>query len=370
MLELVVVFVMADPLAVSAKTATKLHTVVDVKFPSQPVGKLIRDFAAKHELNLVVDPRIDTSKDAGGQFHKTPVEQVISNAAGFANARMIVVGDVVVISTVEHADRWAAAAVLARDRVAQLPPVVRERLFARGSLKLNSEDSLESTAARWASQLGLAFENPGELDIPGPSIDIQDVQMVDQISLVAGLADRCWSLDPEGKKIHLAEFPEDVRLTRTVRTAGSTEAKQRKEMYEKLKIPDLVVTTRGSSLVLKGAWTSLWQAERIDRARRSAVREAKAGKTPKSKGKESRRFDVQFRNLPLEDFAKAVYEKVKIPIEIDDESLSAAGRTRRDPVNCVATRVTVEELLEIALDEAGFAFEMSETKIVIRAIKN
>src|SRR5262245_66439668 len=70
-----------DPLAVSSKTAGKLYSLVDVEFELQPVGKLLRTFANKHDLDIVIDPRVDTAAQAQGHFSTTPVEKVLSDAS-------------------------------------------------------------------------------------------------------------------------------------------------------------------------------------------------------------------------------------------------------------------------------------------------
>ena len=56
-------------------------------------------------------------------------------------------------------------------------------------------------------------------------------------------------------------------------------------------------------------------------------------------------------------------------IQIDEASLTKAGKAKTDRLNCVATGVELEEMLALALEPLDLKFKIDGDKIVIYAGK-
>ena len=151
-----------DPLA--TKASPKLFKTIDLTVESKPVGEFLKSFAAEQGVEIVVDGRVDATATVRGRFKKSFVERIFSDAARFANARMVVVGEVVYIAPQESADRVAAAFLKARRRLRRTRTSTRPP--GRKTLeKWDGEATVQSLVVGLAKELGLTVKNADDLDV-------------------------------------------------------------------------------------------------------------------------------------------------------------------------------------------------------------
>jgi type II secretory pathway component GspD/PulD (secretin) len=352
-----------DPLA--SKALPKLFKVVDLSVERQPVGKFVKAFAAEHGVEIVVDGRVDLSAPVIGRFKKSGVERILGDAARYANARMALVGEVVYIAPQESADRVAAAAAKSRKLLEDfdLPAAWKEKR----SKKWTEEATVKELVAALAKDLGVEVKDADELDVKVAAGALKNVQAADMLSVWAALADHTWSLDKEGARLTFPPLPEDARMKRSLRAASVKEAIRRAGNYRGLKDEVLSVDVKGQMITLAGPFSALWAAERLDREEAIAVANAKTQKPGKTKS--AKRYSPTFKNTPLSDFAARIADHVKKSVEIDEVSLEKAGKSKELKIDCVATGVELEELLELALEPHGLTFTIDGDKIVISAAK-
>lgn len=352
-----------DPLA--SKSLPKLFKVVDLSVERQPVGKFVTSFAAEHGVEIVVDGRVDLSASVIGKFKKSCVERILAEAARYANARMALVGEVVYIGPQENADRVAAAAAKARKSLDdfKLNPAWREKR----SKKWSEEATIKELVSALAKDLGVEVKDADDLDVKASAGSLKNVAAADMLSVWTALADHTWSLDKEGAKLSFPPLPEDARMKRSLRAASVKEANRRAGNYRGLKGEALSVDVRGQMVTLAGPFSALWAAERFDREEAFAIAQAKTQKPGKTKA--AKRYSPTFKNTPLSDFAAKIADHVKKSVEIDEDSLAKAGKSKELKIDCVATGVELEELLELALEPHGLTFTIDGDKIVIRAAK-
>jgi hypothetical protein len=217
----------------------------------------------------------------------------------------------------------------------------------------------------------LEVENAGDLDLKLPAGAARDLLAADLLSLWTAPADRTWRLDAENRRLTIEPFPEDARLERNLRGLGPAEAKRRAERYGELEIEALATQIKSGTLILKGTWTALNEADRSDRADKAKLKpdpvaKSKPGKK-KTKGAAVKRYTVNFKNVTLEAFVDSLREATGRDVDIDDKALEKAGLSRTLVVNCVASGLEFEDLLSLALDPVGLAFEKSGEKYTIQA---
>jgi type II secretory pathway component GspD/PulD (secretin) len=352
-----------DPVA--SKSLPKLFKPVDLTVEPKPVGAFLKSFADEHGIQIVVDGRVDGAATVRGRFKRSFVERILNDAARFANARMTVIGEIVYVGPQESADRAAAAAFHSRKSIPTGGDAAAWK--EKRSLKWTNEATVQTLVAGLAKDLGVEVKNAEELDVKASAGSLKNVTAGDMLSVFAALADQTWTVDEKGVVV-VSPLPEDARLERRLRAPSAKEATRRAEGYRELPETALNVEVKGAALVLKGPFSALWAAERLDREEALAVASAKGQKPGKSKTT-AKRYTVNFKNLTLGDFAKAIADHVKMSVEIDDESIAKAGKSREDRLNCVATGVELDELLALALEPIGLAARIDGSKIVIHGGK-
>ena len=350
-----------DPIA--SKSLPKLFKAVDLTVEAKPVGQFLKSFAEEHGVQIVVDGRVDGAATVRGRFKRSFVERILNDAARFANARMTVIGEIVYVGPQENADRAAAAAFHSRKSIptGEGAAVWKEKR----SLKWTNDATVQTLVAGLAKDLGVEVKNAEELDVKATAGSLNNVTAGDMLSVFAALADQTWTIDDKGVVV-ISPLPEDARLERRLRAPSAKEATRRAIAYEGLSEAALDVEAKGAAIVLKGPFSALWAAERLDRE--EALSGAKGQKTGKSKST-AKRYTVNFKNVTLGDFAKKIADHVKMSVEIDDESIAKTGKSREDRLNCVASGVELDELLALALEPIGLAARIDGTKIVIVAGK-
>jgi type II secretory pathway component GspD/PulD (secretin) len=357
-----------DPLA--TKASSKLFRPIDLTVESKPVGEFLKSFAAEQGVEIVVDGRVDATATVRGRFKKSFVERIFSDAARFANARMVVIGEVVYIAPQESADRVAAAFLKARQSLASNENIDGAAWKEKRSTKWDGEATVQSLVVGLAKELGLTVKNPDDLDVKASAGSLKNVTASNLFSVWTALADQTWVIDESGKTIVISPLPEDARLERRVRASSAAEATRRADGYRALPDTALSVDVNGSSIVLAGPWSALWAAERLDREEALAVAAAKTQKTGKgSKTPAPKRYNPTFKNVTLAQFAETVSGHMKKSVEIDEDSLAKAGKSKDLRLNCVATGVELEEMLSLALEPLDLKFRINGDKIVIYAGK-
>ena len=354
-----------DPIA--SKATPKLFKAVDLTIESKPVGEFFKSFAADQAVEIVVDGRVDAAANVRGKFKKSFVERILSDAARFANARMTMIGEIVYIGPQESADRAAAAAVKSRRSLAELD--LSTAWKERRSLKWTGEATAKTLVTGLAKELGADVKDADELDVKVVAGSLKNVAAADMLSVWTALADHTWSLDEKGSTIAIAPLPEDARLKRSIRAASVKEASRRAAAYRGISDAALSVDVTGQTISLAGPFSALWAAERYDREEALAVALAKTQKPGKSKTPAAKRYNPTFKNTTLADFAAKIADHVKKSVEIDEDSLAKAGKSKDLRLDCVATNVELEELLELALEPNGLTFRIDGDKIVIRAAR-
>jgi type II secretory pathway component GspD/PulD (secretin) len=360
-------FVADDPLA--ARASPKLFKSIDLAVESQPVGRFLKTFADEQGVEIVVDGRVDVSAEVRGRFKRSFVERILNDAARFANARMALVGEIVYIGPQESADRVAAAAFRAKLSLAASEGIEADAWKEKRARKWDDEATVQSLVVDLAKDLGVKVKNPEDLDVKARAGSVKSATAADLLSVWTALADQTWSLSADGKTIAVVALPEDARLERRVRAPSPKEANRRAESYRSLPDATLSVEVKGSVVTLAGPWSALWAAERLDREGALAVAAAKSQKGAKGPKSAAKRYNPTFKNVTLVQFAESIADHMKKSVEIDDESLAKAGKSKTDRLNCVATGVELEEMLELALEPLGLKFRMTGDKIVIHADK-
>ena len=358
-----------DPLAV--KSAPKLFKPVDITIESKPVGEFLKSFAAEHGLEIVIDPRVDVTAAVRGRFKRTFVERILGEAARFANARMVLVGEIVYVAPQESADRAAAAAFKARQALVANEKADTDAWKEKRAKTWDDEATAQTLVVGLTKDLGVKVKNPDDLDVKARAGSVKGAA-ADLLSAWTALADQTWSLSEDGKTLTIAPLPEDARLERKLRAPSAKEATRRNENYTGLKDAAVSSQVKGSTITLSGPWSALWAAERVDREEALSVSIAKTQKPSKDKsGKaaKTKRYDPTFKNVTLAQFAESIAEHTKKSVEIDEESLTKAGKAKTDRLNCVATGVDLEEMLALALEPLDLKFKINGDKIVIYAGK-
>jgi len=357
-----------DPLA--TKASPKLFKPIDLVVESKPVGEFLKSFAAEQGVEVVVDGRVDATATVRGRFKRTFVERIFSDAARFANGRMVVVGEVIYIAPQESADRVAAAFLKARQTLASNENINEAAWKEKRSKTWDGETTVQSLVVDLAKELGLSVKNPDDLDVKASAGSLKIVTASNLLSIWTALADQTWAIDESGKTIVISSLPEDARLERRVRAPSAAEATRRADGYRALPDTALSVDVNGSSIVLAGPWSALWAAERLDREEALAIATAKTQKPAKgSKSPAPKRYNPTFKNVTLAQFAETVSEHMKKSVEIDEDSLAKAGKSKELRLNCVATGVDLEEMLSLALEPLDLKFRVNGDKIVIYAGK-
>ncbi len=76
---------------------------------------------------------------------------------------------------------------------------------------------------------------------------------------------------------------------------------------------------------------------------------------------------LEFRDVPLNQFVAFLSELSTVPIAIDEQSLSQAGKPSRQKISVKLSSGTVESALRAALNKPGLTFHVGPKQILITA---
>jgi hypothetical protein len=349
-----------------ATRTSHLAKPVDAVFELQPIGEIVKKFAAEHKVALVLDLRVDLKAKAQGRYTNSPVEVILAESARFATARMVVFGETVYFGPTETADRAAGMAVRRRAELAKRDSALRTKFLKKRAWKWDRKATCEDLVRDLARDLGFELAESTSLDVVPPAAELPAASPADVLSLWCAMADKTWELDESGAKIVIVDLPESVPLTRSNRYSPQ-EAAARVEQYKELNRPDLDIEASRGTVKLKGSWTSIWECDRIDRAWAAGVAAAKAdAKNPKKKG--VKRYKVTLKNVTLDQFVESLAKETGRDIRIDNKSLAAAEISReRIRIQCVAAGLELEAMLKLALEPVGLTFSLDGETVVIKA---
>lgn len=339
-----------------------LFSRISLEWKPRPLGDALRELALEHNLNLVIDGRVNQSYMVHGEPRDMPLEMVFTLVTQLVKAKPILIGDVLYVRPDELCDKIAASALTGR---AQLEKDKRsspsQPLLQRVDLEWDDNAELAPLIGRVLDETGYTIELPDPNNPKLAKSSVANVRRLDLVNLLLAHAD-VTAKTPAENKI-LTQAPIVSALQVQVRFDSSADARNAARNYASV-VEGVELKPHGASLTVTGPWSKI-RTVRMHLTHKTREQVAGApsaqskGSEKKKSGKPLKRFTLKASNVTLRTFIKAVEEKTERTVTLDQQSFAAAGKTDLARISCSARNVSLESLLRITLIPAGFTFRIA-----------
>jgi hypothetical protein len=341
-----------------------LGTRITRKWPAKSIGERIDELSSEFGVQIVFDSRVDRTTTCSGGPKDLPVELLIDLAASMGGGKFVLIDDVGFVAYEPSASRLAAAIVAGESPRRRTQGEHRGKLFGdeRVDFEVRDQEFVSQALERLLGRdrFDVTFDETG---VPGANVALkaqrfQEVRLETAVTLLLAQADATLGYHAELKRLAPIELPDNE----TSSIEAVVPAK-----HKETRLADLEKRFKGLSLKRSGSTlTATGPAATVAAFPRRLVWELEAPTRPKVAGG-AKTYTVTQRNVTLKQFAASMSRATGKKVTIDAESLDAVGKSDLDRVNCIATELTAEELLDVALDPLGLSYRKSGGGFVIFA---
>ncbi len=332
-----------------------------------PLGDALANLARQHRVAVLLDRRVDPNRllTLEGTL---PLRDVFPNAARNVQLEpraplsrlapslgVSYFGPVVYVGPENAARNLRTVAEHRREEVRQAPSSQRSRLLRSSRIEWGEAAQPRDLLSQLAEEAGVQIENLG--DVPHDlwrAGSLPSLPWCDRLTLILAQFDLTFTLAPSGNQVRLRPIAEDdVAIQRSY--PGGADAAAMAERF-RAKLPDAEIGTQGNQVLIRG---------------RVEDHEVASGKAPTPSLPPGQRpqgvdhYTLRINQVPLRTVLDYLKRNLKLELEIDDAALQAAELSLEHRVSFNVEQVSLDELLEAAVQGAGLTIQRDGQKVKI-----
>jgi hypothetical protein len=327
-----------------------------------PLRAQLESIARTQRVAILLDRRVDPDQTVQAELSNAPLWDALQAIAGERGLGVSRVDSVVYIAPSGAAADLRTVALLARDRVAELPPNVRRKLLARKSWSWPELSEPGDLFAELQSEAGLPIS--GLETIPHdlwPAVSLPPMTLIDRMTLAAYGFGRMPVVSRDGATIALAAPPSPARLVRSYAPPRDKPLGQVVEQIRKA-APKVEIKISGGKIWARGREEDLEQVARI----LSGKPEQPPDVAPNPPVAGIDVYTLKIIDAKIGPLLKQLAGKLDIEVRFDQEAIDAAGISLDQRVSFEVTRAQLNDLLAAAVKPAGLTFERKGRVVTVR----
>ena len=325
--------------------AKQLEQPVGITWSGQTLRAGLQSLAERNRVAVLLDRRIDPGQELNLDIKDQTLLEAFDHLAADRRMGLSLLGSVAYFGPTATAEKLRTVAALREQEIAELP-AVRLRVWQRRQpLRWPDRATPRQLLADLAADAGVIVH--GAEDLPHDlwaAADLPPLSLAERLTLVLAQFDLTFQVAANGAEIGLSPLPEEVAIERAFPT-GSKPAERVRD-YRRL-LPDCEVELAGGKIVVRGRVEAI---ERIEVSRQGSRVATRIAADP------MKRYSMAIQSQPLRAVLNHIAKETSLMIEIDSDSLKAAGITVEGPVTFTVEEATLDELLDAAVSAAQLSF--------------
>jgi len=327
---------------------------------------ITRRIAATRGTAIVLDRRIDPSRQFESSASNQPLLEFLQELAREAGGQASVVGNVVYIGPEESAGKLRTLVAL-RQRELQseeiaIPPSRRSGLAAAETFQWNDLDSPADLIRRAVESRKLSTEGLDQVphDLWAGNT-LPQASAAETLSLLLIQWDLTFEWIPQGRGIRLIPVPERVAIERTHLPPKGTKPARALEQWLQ-DFPGLTGRVVSGEVLVEA---TLEQHEAIENLKRPD----KGPASPvRPKPLKQERFSLRIKDAPASSLMKKLGEPAygQLTFEYDADALKEAGIDLNRRITFEVKNATIEQLLKAALEPLGVSVELDDRTVHLK----
>ncbi len=351
----------------------RLEDSSTIAWQGVPFGNALRNLGREHQLAVMLDRRVDPSREINLQG-KLNVRDLFFNAArvyteAYAQPQAIprpaeplgvtFYGPVVFVGSNNVARFLRTVAERRKDEIRELPATVRARLLRNAALSWPEAAEPRQLVEELLKEANLTAEGialvPHDL---WPANALPPLPWCDRLTLLLSQFDLAYTLSPDGRGITIRPVTtSDVELERRYPSGSSLD----KTLADfKARVPEARVEAIDGQVVLRG---------RLEDHEAATGRTTSSGNTSNPLGKnEPAGVDLYTMNssdVPLRAVLTNLQRNLKLTFKTDNAALQASGISLDQRISFRVERAPLDDLLTAILKPAGLTFRREEKQVEI-----
>lgn len=334
-------------------------TAADAPFRATLCG-----FANRQRVALLLDRRVDPSRETEFDFAVLPLETALDQLAIAGEQGWTVLDNVVYFGPLSAASRLRTLSAVRAEEVQRAGASAIEVFRARRALRWDDFAAPRAILSDLASSAGLSVQ--GAERIPHDlwaGCDLPSLSLVDRLTLILVQFDLTFKLVEGGGGIELTPIPSDLGLVRRYPAGSETAAWIARWSAQ---LPECRFKADGAAVWVKGL------LEDHERIRGNAKPKPAASPAASQAASPSDRLDTlrierfTVEDAPLSEVLAKLGKGLGLTWSIDQEQLRLAGISLEQRVSFQVENGTVDELLDAMFHPAGLAYRRRGNTVEIR----
>lgn len=347
------------------KFEAELRRPITAAWQSVPLRSVLRRIADERQVTILLDRRIDPTREIAVDFAGTPLAAALETLASQCDADVRAVANAAYVGPSEAAAKVRTLMELRRDELVATESAVPTRrqfeLSQRRTIHWNDldrpEDILRTVGSLYSLEVAGLERIPHDL---WAGATLPEVTAGEALSLVLIQFDLTFAWTDRGEGLRIVPAPERPKLERRYRPRGQTAMATAVEWREA--VPGLVTEPAGTQVVVRGtAEQHDAVAELIRPTRRPRAESSAEGPTPV----ERRQFSLKIDQVPASALMKKL-EESGIVFEYDAEALQAAGIDLDQPISLTIRDAKAEEFFRAVFEPLGLKHSIEGLTVRLR----
>ncbi|MBL9091557.1 MAG: hypothetical protein JNL96_10055 [Planctomycetaceae bacterium] len=354
------------PATTQQELQRRLAATTSVTWSGAPLREALTARCAAGGVGLVIDRRVDPGAPLELSAVDEPLESVLRRAASAQHCEIAVVGPVVYFGPAATARRVRTTAALRRQEAQNLPAAIGGKLLQPAALAWPELSEPREIVTASAAEAGLRLVDaervPHDL---WPAADLPALPLYERLTMILAQFDLAYRVDAAAGTMTLVPLDDRPTIERRYTVAGDPAATIARW---RAAAPEATFRAAAGGVVV---------AARVEDHERLAVgktagtasgpattRPAGAtggGKPPAGE----KRYSLKLKNKPLGELVKLLRDGHRLPIEVDDAALKAAGISLDTLTSVEVADATLQQLLEQAAAPLGLAVQAVDGKLRI-----
>jgi len=351
------------PATTQQELQRRLAATTSVTWSGAPLREALAARCAAGGVGLVIDRRVDPGAPLELSAVDEPLESVLRRVASAQRCEIAAVGPVVYFGPAATARRVRTTAALRRQEAQNLPAAIGGKLLQPAALAWPELSEPRAIVTALAAEAGLRLDDaelvPHDL---WPAADLPALPLCERLTLVLAEFDLTYRADAAARTITLVPLDERPTIERRYTVAGDPAATIAR--WRAL-APEATYRAAAGGVVVAAR---VEDHERLAVGKVAGAASGPAATKPAGGGKPAageKRYSLKLKNKPLGELVKLLRDGHKLPIEVDDAALAAAGISLDTLTSVEVVDATLQQLLEQAAAPLGLAVQAVDGKLRI-----
>lgn len=340
---------------------TALDKPLGITSSAVPLRQTLENLERSQQVAIVLDRRIDPDQPVELDAIDLPLREVLERVAKVAQAKAVVLNDVVYLGPPEMADRLRTLLAMSDQQLSRLPPAMRTDWRKGAPLVWADYATPREILTDLFADTGITLTGIDALphDLWG-AISTPPLPLVTRAMLVLAQFDRTLAFSPDRKAAQIVGLPREIVVER--RYPAGTDPARKADEWRKL-LPGAKIEVDGKELRV---------AARIEEHEQLTPK--RGGGTQTRNETQADIEKIRIDRLVLEGVAlgqllASLESRLGIDVEYDYDQIANAGIKLDQLVSLRVEKVSVDELLKAALEPAGLTFRREGRRVDVMPAK-